>query len=64
MDKAVLTSTNMSDGYVGFPGSIAERTWPVGVEYRGTTFKATATRSDFQIFIARSVINFGRPDRA
>jgi hypothetical protein len=61
MDEAVQTDTNMSDGYIAFPGSIAERTWPLGARYRGTTFKSTTIRSDFQIFMTCAVINFGDP---
>jgi sugar lactone lactonase YvrE len=61
MDEAVQTNMNASDGYIAFPGLIAERVWPLGAQYRGTTFKATTIRSEFQIFMTCSVINFGDP---
>jgi hypothetical protein len=59
IDQGVQRSRINSDGYIAFPGQIAQRTWPLGPNYRGGDFKSTTINSNFQVFVTGSCLSFG-----
>jgi hypothetical protein len=59
LNEAVQRNTIVTDGYMAFPGQIAQRPWPLGPDYRGGEFKGTTIRNNFQIFVTGACISFG-----
>jgi hypothetical protein len=59
MDAAVQRSRTTSDGYIAFPGLIAERKWLLGPDYKGGESKLTTVRSEFQFFVTGSCLTLG-----